>query len=1390
MWISDTSIRRPVTTITVMAALVIFGWLAFRGMGIDAFPNVELPTVTVRTILVGASPEVVDQDVTDPLEEQIKAIAGIKTLTSQSFEGLSFITVEFELDKDIDVAAAEVRAKVNLAREFLPDDVKEPIVDKFNMANFPILWLSVGGTADYGTLVFFSDKVAKERLQSIPGVANVWLGGLRDREIRIWLDPPKLEARSLTAQDVIQAIRTKHVELPGGRIETAERELTVKVEGEYGSVEELRRLVVSERGGVVTRLEDVGRVDDGFKDLRSIAYFNGRPTIGLGIRKQSGANTVAVAEAVKAKMPELRQLLPAGVHLDMAYDSSTFIKGSMEGVQHDILFGILLTALIMYLFLRESRTTVISVVSIPISLVAAFTVMKALDFTVNNMTMLAMSLAVGLVIDDAIVVLENIFRHVEEGEEAREAARRGTAEVGFAVLAATSSIAAVFIPVAFMEGLIGRFFYQFGLTVAVTIVASALVALTLTPYMSSRMLRVGATHTRFYRTLERFFEGLESRYRRLLEWAVVHRWTTVALAVVALAGGLVLATQVKGEFTTPADQSSFFMTFELPTGTSVDQTNLRLKELEKTLFALPEIESGFTAVGLNDSGEVNQGMMFINLVPKAEREKSQFVVMDELRAAFAKFPDMISQFQTFDQFGGAGRNTAIALVLQGPTTRELAAVAEKIKDDLRRVGGLVDIDSDLRVTKPDVKVTVNRGLADDLGVDVQAISGEIYAMFGGIEAAKFKEGGYRYDIRVRALPQYRKRAEDLQLLSVRARDGSLIKAPNLIAVEEGVGPNAINRFDRRRAVTLYANVTGISENEGLDRVRAAVDRHLPQDGRWSTRLTGRSQTAAESSAALVTALVLALLIIYMVLAVQFESFVHPFTVMLSLPFTMVGVFGALLLTGKTLNIFSFIGIIMLMGIVTKNAILLIDFANQQREKGVDKVRAMLIAGPIRLRPILMTAASSFIGIAPVAFALSEGGETRAPLAVVVMGGVLTSTLLTLIVIPVIYLMFDDAAAWFARIFGRSSKDAPAMKQTVLPLLLIAGLTVTGAACTAEKADPPPSTPKSEALKAQTVETAAVVLRDLSPLVETTGTLVPKRHAELRALSEGRIDELPVDIGRRVAAGQLLMQVRTVEYRNTLEQAEAALARATAALADREREKRRMEGLFKEGSATEQMRDQAATAHEEAVASLKEAQAHVSRARQSLEDATLRAPYDGVITGRSRQRGEYVARGDGVVEIMDLSSLEAEMEVPEPYAGRIPLGLAVSVKTRSGADSVPGKVVAVNPKVDLVTRTFRVKIEVDNREGKLQANLFCTATLELPAVADVPAVPIEALQRDEGRSFVWIIDGGKAVRRDVREIGRDDGFVFIEAGLTGGEQVVVAGGGGLHDGAEVEVKAGV
>ncbi len=1025
MRIADFSIRRPVTTLTITAAVIVFGLIALSGMGIDLFPEVDIPVVTVTTVLEGASPEVIDSDVTDVLEEQIKTIGGIKNISSQSYEGYSQITVEFELEKDGDIGAQEVRDKVNLAERNLPDDADTPVVNKVDLNAQAFLWISVSGDVAYGKLSYYADKVLKEQLQSVMGVGNVQMGGLREREIRVWLDPNKLKDRGVTAQEVVRAISVKHVELPGGRIESTEKEYSIKVKGEYSSARELQNLVVADRSGSTIRLSDLGRVDDSFEDLRSIARFNGSPSIGLGIRKQSGTNTTEVAHAVKARLAEIAANPPEGIRVDIAYDASKFIEDSMKGVRFDILFGIVLTSLTMFLFLRNLRITFISIIAIPVSLIGAFIVMQALGFTVNNLTMLAMSLAVGMVIDDAIVVLENIFRHVENGEDRMTAASTGTQEVGLAVIAATSSIAAVFIPVAFMKGIIGRFFYQFGLTVALTIIISVFVSLTLTPFLCSRLMKHQKSHNRIYVVLENALLAMERGYRTSLEWAISHRKSIIGIAMAAFIGGLALVPMIGSEFLTSADEGSFMVRFELPTGTAIEQTSDRLHEMEQYLFSQKEVVHSFTAIGMGSAHEVNKGIMFVELMDKTERMASQKEIMQRIREHFSRYADTTVSVENVSRVGGQ-RQSDVSVIIKGPGIEKLAAVSDQVVADLRSQGVFSDIDTDLRVTKPDIEVHINRGLADDLGVDVRSISGEIYTLFGGYEATKFKDAGYRYDIRVKALPDFRMSPENLDLVKVRAADGRLIDAANLITYEVGRGPNVINRHNRLRSVTLYANVRDIPGGEGLERVLTTVERYLPKDGNWSIELSGNSQNMQESFGYLLHALLIAVLIIYMILCIQFESFLHPFTMMLSLPLSMVGVFGALIMSGMTLNVFSFIGIIMLMGIVTKNGILLVDFANQQREKGIDKVTAIVNAGAVRLRPILMTALAVVVSVIPVALALSEGGETRAPMGMAVIGGMVSSTLLTLIVVPVVYIVLDNARD---KVFSWLHTSQPALVST-------------------------------------------------------------------------------------------------------------------------------------------------------------------------------------------------------------------------------------------------------------------------------------------------------------------------------------------------------------------------
>lgn len=1024
MILSETAIRKPVTTLLLTGAVLFFGYSAFQNMGVDLFPEVEFPTVTVISILPGADPEIMDSDVTDVLEEEINTIEGVKNIVSVSTEGQSQIIVEFTLSKNVDIAAQEVRDKVNIAQADLPRDLEPPIVQKIDIASQPIMWIAVTTSEDYRRAARYADEVLKERLQTVPGVGSVFMGGFRDREIRIWLKPRELEARNLTPVDVAAAIQVKHIELPGGRIEQPEREFVVKVRGEYGSVGELEDLVVATRGRTVIKLRDVAVVEDGSEDLRSIARFNGLPTIGLGIRKQSGTNTVEVADGVMETLAQIASTVPEGINVQLATDSSRFIRNTMNDVIFDLFLGAFLTSLVILLFLRSFRMTLISVVAIPTSIIASFVLMYTFDFTINNMTMLAMSLSIGMVIDDAIVVLENIFRHVEEGEAGREAARAGTSEVGFAVIATTLAVVAVFIPVAFMKGIIGRFFLQFGLSVAGAVILSTLVALTLIPMLCSRFLTRHPKQGDVFNALERAFQAVESTYAGWLNVALRRRWATIGIAAAVFALGLLLSVFVPKGLVTEPDQSEFTVRFELPTGASVENVDRRLRELEQAVLRQPETKSLFAASGF--TGAANSGILFVNLVYPHQREASQVEVMSRLRRILDEVaPDARIAVEYPSVVGGGQRNTDLQYIVKGPDVESLNRVADQMVSEMRKIPGFVDVDHDLRLNKPEFKVDIDRGLADDLNVDVRNITENFSILFGGQNVATFKEGGKRYDIRLRAVPSGRLKPEDLLLVSLRSADGELIKAANLIRVQQGTGPNSINRFNRSRSVTLFANLENTSLGEGLDNISRIADEFVPDDPTWSTALTGGSDLFEESFQYLFYALAVAIVMIYVILGSQFESFIHPFTILMSVPLAIAGSFGLMLVTGVQLDIFAFIGFVMLTGIVTKNAILLVDFTNQMRRKGLSRDEALRRAGPLRLRPILMTAFTTIAAVTPIALALSEGGEQRAPMGVTVIGGMLTATFLTLLVIPCVYTVLDDLGSRVVRglhLLGIGSKE--------------------------------------------------------------------------------------------------------------------------------------------------------------------------------------------------------------------------------------------------------------------------------------------------------------------------------------------------------------------------------
>lgn len=1009
MKVTNTALRRPVTVLIALIALILFGVLSVTRMGMERMPNVDFPIISVATTMTGASPAVMDNDVTDVIEEQLNTISGIENISSTSYDGLSVIRVEFELDRDIDAAAADVRDKVNRASRSLPDEADDPIVQKFSTSDIPVFTLAVFGDAQYSDISHFADKVATLKLQTVDGVGSVSTSGLREREIRVWLDPAKLEARGLLVDDVKDAISQKHIELPAGRVENDESELTIRLEGEYSSVKQLSSLPITTRDGAIVRLSDVGDLEDGYEDQRSLASFNGEPVILLRVRKQRGVNEVQLGEKLVKAVEELRGQLPRGMDMKILSNSATFVKSSMKGVGIDILIGIALCSLVMLLFLRTVRATFVTIITIPSCLLGSLIVLRFAGITINNMTMMGLSLAVGMVVDSTTVVLENVHRHQELGEKPFNAASIGTSEVGFAVLAGAATTVAVFGPVATMEGIIGRFFFAFGVTVVTTIIISLTLSLTLTPFLCSRLLQHDHPGP-IGRVIERFFNALERGYSSLLHFAVHHRIIVVIIAVSLFGGGMFLAGQLGQGFFPTEDRGDFTLDVELPLGSSLWKTDRVIQQMGEIVRSIPEVDYTYCTVGSGTGGEVNKGDMNVYLIPRKERA-SMFEVMKKVRKELAIFRDAKV---TLGHHGGAGAS----LTLLGPDVESLVEVAEKMKADLEADPGLADVKTNIRLNKPRLNITINRALADDMNVNIKKLSEEVQAYFGGVNAGVFKDGGYRYDIRLRAKGDLRRSASDISNIAIRNGHGEIVRVPGIINVERGTGPNQIRRYNRQRSMNISVSNVDISMGEAMARVRQSFERNKPADGSVTAQVTGRSKHMATNFGYLLKAIMIAIVLVYMVMAVQFESFLHPLTVMFSLPLMTVGVFGMLLITGKEIDVMSLMGIILLVGIVVNNAILLVDFTNQQRAQGVDKVTAVLRAGPLRLRPILMTAISTMVGAVPIALGLSEGAEVRQPMSIAVIGGLFTSTILTLLVIPTVYLIVDDSREKVESIIGK------------------------------------------------------------------------------------------------------------------------------------------------------------------------------------------------------------------------------------------------------------------------------------------------------------------------------------------------------------------------------------
>ncbi|MBX5481304.1 MAG: efflux RND transporter permease subunit [Myxococcaceae bacterium] len=1025
MKLTDVCINRPVFAWMLMLATVLFGVVAGTRIGISQFPDVDFPNINVRVTWEGASPEVMEGDVVEPLEEALSQVEGVRTIESRSEQGSANITIELDLDRDVDAALQDVQSRVSQAQRRLPTDIDAPVISKTNPEDSPIMWIGLSGPFSRQLLADVARYRVKEKLQTVPGVGEVAVGGSIERNVRIWIDADKLDARALTVSDVITALQRQHVELPAGRLESDGREVTVRVLGEALDLETLRQIVIRQDENAPVRLSDVALVEDGFEDLRRLTRVDGNPAQGLGIRKQRGSNAVAVSRGVRAVLAELQKTLPEGMRLDVNFDSTQFIEESVAEIELELLLAVVLTALVCWMFLGSFSATLNVILAIPMSLLGTVACIYFFGFTLNTFTLLALSLAVGLVVDDAIMVLENIFRHAEMGKDRVRAAREGTTEISFAALAATLAVIAIFLPVVFMQGVIGRFFLQFGVTLAVAVGLSYLEAMTLAPARSAQILKVGKEHRGWLGSkVDAAFDGLARAYRRLLGGALRHPWKVLgAMAAVLVVAGFVF-TRIPAEMVPSQDQSRLMVRLQFAVSSDINETDRLTRQAEAVIAKVPEVEQTFTVVGGFGGSNVNQTVFFLTLTEPDQRTRSQAEVGAALRKSLNALPGVRAVVVDLSQRGfTASRGFPIEFSVRGSDFQQLVEVSEQLRQKLSASGLVTDLDSDYKLGAPELVVVPDRDRASDLGVSSEDIATTLQALVGGIRVGKYSTGGRRVDVRARLLASQRTRPEDISRLKVRTASGELVPLSSLVKQEERPALMAIQRKDRERAVSLYGNVApGHAQAEVLQAVEA-LQSTLPNG--VHLKLEGQSVAFRESMGGLVFALLLGIAVAYMVLASQFNSFLHPVTVLTILVPSVAGAAFALYFTGQTLNIFSMIGLLLLLGIVKKNSIILVDYATQMREQGHDAVSAMLQAGPVRLRPILMTSIATMMAAIPSALGLGAGSETRVPMAIAVIGGLVVSTALSLLVVPAFYVVADRIASKLKRRKGGLEQPAPA-----------------------------------------------------------------------------------------------------------------------------------------------------------------------------------------------------------------------------------------------------------------------------------------------------------------------------------------------------------------------------
>ncbi|HVW30203.1 MAG TPA: efflux RND transporter permease subunit [Polyangiaceae bacterium] len=1020
MNITEVCIRRPVLAWMIMAATILFGIVSALRIGVSQMPDVDSPNVTVSLSWPGAAPEEVEHGIIEPLEESLAQVEGMQRIEAQAKLGSARLTAIFDLGRNIDLALQDVQAKVAQTQRSLPKDVQQPTVSKSNPDDAPLLTVGVRGPFSRQMLADVARYTVQQKLQTLQGVGQITTSGYVDRQIRLWVDAQKLVERGVTVSDITNALSRQHVVVPGGQLQTPGRDITVQVLGEAADLETLKHIVISEKADQPIYLQDVALVEDGFADIRTIARIDGQPLQALSILKQRGANAVSVANLVYAAVNDIRTTLPKGMEVDVLYDATQFIKESVHEIEMELVLAVILTSLVCFIFLGSFSATINVLLAIPMSLFGTIAVIWAVGFTLNTFTLLGLSLAIGLVVDDAVMVMENIYRHGEMGKDGFTAAREGTGEITFAALAATAAVIAIFMPVVFMSGVVGRYFFQFGVTLSVAVAISYVEAVTLAPARCARLLTHGhASETRLTRAMDSGFKWLSGTYGRVLRTALGHPWTVLGISTVVMCASFGVGMLLPSEFTPPQDQSNFTIRVTAPLGSDVDEADDYARRIEKVLDDRSEVDSVISNVSPGSAS------LTVNMVPPNERALTQQEFAADIRKKLQLAGARISIQDPSQQGIGSSKGSPIQVSVRGPDWDTLVAQALKVRDELASSGVATDVDTDYQVGLPEVLITPDRARTGDLGVTIEDLATTINALVGGTLVGKYSSEGRRLDVNLRMLLGQRLRQEDIGQIYVRSAAGKMVPISSMTDVTEQPVLQAINHIDRERSVTVTGNVApGHSQSEALAYVQTHTS-DFPVG--YHAILGGQSSDFQDSIKSLLFALVFGIAVAYMVLAAQFDSFMHPVTVLTVLPLSVAGAFIGLYVGGKSLSIYSMIGILLLMGITKKNSIILVDYANSARERGLGAIDAMLEAGPTRLRPILMTTVATMMAAVPSALGLGAGAETRGPMAIAVLGGLTLSTLLSLLVVPSFYVVasrLKDRVAGKKEHVGAGATAAP------------------------------------------------------------------------------------------------------------------------------------------------------------------------------------------------------------------------------------------------------------------------------------------------------------------------------------------------------------------------------